>query len=69
MGSLTLLYSMGWDGHGSPQSLEEVQTFLDSKGCDIVDQAATVASAIVLVALLHCKTLSSGRQSTINKYF
>ena len=38
---------------------------LDNKGYG--DQATAVVSAIDLVALLHSKTLSSDRQSTINK--
>ena len=39
------------------QSLEDVQTFLDSKGYS--DQATTIAAAVDLVASLHWKTLYS----------
>ena len=49
------------------QSLEDVQTFLDNKGYS--DQATTIAAAIDLVASLHCKSLASARQSTLNEYF
>ena len=54
------------------QSLEDVQTFLDSKGYS--DQATIAAAidlvaAVDLVAFLHCKSLVSARQSTLNEYF
>ena len=48
------------------QSLEDVQIFLDSKGHS--DQATTIASVVDLVASLHCKSLASARQSTLNEY-
>ena len=48
------------------QSLEDVRIFLDSKGHS--DQATTIASAVDLVASLHCKSLASARQSTLNEY-
>ena len=48
-------------------SLEDVQAFLDSKGYS--DQATVIASAIDLVASLHCNSLASARQSTLDEYF
>ena len=48
-------------------SLEDVQAFLDSKGYS--DQATVIASAIDLVASLHCNSLASARQTTFDEYF
>ena len=48
-------------------SFEDVQAFLDSKGYS--DQATVIASAIDLVASLHCNSLASARQSTLDEYF
>lgn len=48
------------------RSLEDVQSFLDSKGCN--DQATVIASAIDIVASAHCSSLASARQSTLDEY-
>ena len=48
-------------------SLEDVPAFLDSKGYS--NQATVVASTVDLVASLHCNSLSSTRQSTLDEYF
>ena len=48
-------------------SLEDVQAFLDSK--EYSDQARVIASTVDLVASLHCNSLASTRQSTLDEYF
>ena len=48
-------------------SLEAVQTFLDSKGHS--EEATTVASTMNRLAYLHCASLSSARQSTLEEFF
>ena len=48
-------------------SLEDVRSFLDSKGCNI--QATVISSAIDSVASAHCSSLASARQSTLDECF
>ena len=48
-------------------SLEAVQTFLDSKGHS--EEATRVASTMNRLAHLHCVSLSSARQSTLEEFF
>ena len=48
-------------------SLQDVQTFLDSKGYS--SEATTVASALDLVVSLKCKSLASARQTKLDEYF
>ena len=48
-------------------SLEAVQTFLDSKGHS--EEATRVASTMNRLAHLHCASLNSARQSTLEEFF
>ena len=48
-------------------SLEAVQTFLDSKGFS--EEATRIASSMNKLTHLHCASLNSARQSTLDEYF
>ena len=46
------------------KSLEDVQVFLDSKGCN--DEVTVITSAVDSVVSLHCTSLAAARQSTLD---
>ena len=48
-------------------SLEAVQCFLDNKGYS--EEATTVASSMNRLTYLHCESLNSARQTTLDKFF
>ena len=65
-----------FDLEGSPKitkfqdaisSLEIVQTFLDSRGYS--EEATRIASSVNELTYLHCASLESARQSTIEEFF
>lgn len=48
-------------------SLEDVQTFLDSRGYS--EEATRIAASANRLTFLHCTSLNSARQSTLKEYF
>ena len=48
-------------------SLEAVQTFLDSRGYS--EEATRIASSMNALTYLHCGSLDSARQSTLEEFF
>ena len=48
-------------------SLEDVQSFLDYKGFS--EEATRIASSMNALTYLHCQSLNSARQTTLEEYF
>ena len=48
-------------------SLEDVQSFLDYKGFS--EEATRIASSMNTLTYLHCQSLNSARQTTLDEYF